>query len=543
MIKHIQNVAKKVTIIGIGGELTQRIAIYLHLLGKTIVGYDQSKSKVTRSIENLGIFIHYGNPVCILETDLVIYSSAIPINVVSRIQNNYEKRHKRSIPIIESGAFVHDLLTQKEQGLLTKKENTALIRSSLAPLYSLDVSGIKMIGVTGTDGKSTVCEMIFFALSQMGYQVGLISTLGCRIGKELLSTGLHTTTTSQQKLFSLLETMKRKKCTHIIVECTSQGLFMGRLTPLKFDIAVFTNITRDHFNYHYNWKSYTEAKALLITKHLKQEGSLILNKDDSKSYEYLSLIKKPTFSYSINPKNLRMSEDVITAKPLPLRTENVYSYKGKEYRLQIIGTYNISNALATAATLQVLGVPVEETLIQLSAFPGLRGRMQVLQSTPFTVIIDFAHTSNALKKALITARSLLHSKGRLILVFGCASQRDDGKRLLMGKIAKKYADVTILTAEDPRQECLKAINDQIVYGWNEVVFSNNRSLIRFDDDREKVAIRRKAIQKALSLATGGDVVLITGKGHENSLCFGTREYSWSDIRETKGLLKKIHQTS
>ncbi len=212
--------------------------------------------------------------------------------------------------------------------------------------------------------------------------------------------------------------------------------------------------------------------------------------------------------------------------------------EGKKYVIPVIGKYNVSNALAAISTLRVLGVDDKNMNTLLKDFSSVQGRMNVLQKEPFMIIVDFAHTPNALKSALESASKLKKKNSKIILVFGCASKRDDYKRPIMGEYAKKYADITILTAEDCRMESLKKINDEIEKGWKEYQTNEKRQLIRFDDDTHNIKVRRDAIKKAISLASSGDIVLITGKGHERSLCFGLKEYEWSDIAEIKKLIRR-----
>lgn len=521
---------KHVTLLGIGGESVSSVALFFHKLGLEVVGYDINKSSRTIELGKIGIHINYKNPKSLENTDLVIYSDAIPSDIIQEI-----KAKNRKLIFQEIGNFINQLLQKKEDKILTKDQQAAFKKSGIAPLYNIKVNSQKLIAVTGTDGKSTVCEMIYHVLIKHGYRPGMISTLGCKIGRHKLHTGLHTTTPSSKEIQRLLTEMKKDHCSHIIIECTSQGLFMGRLAGLQFDVAVFTNITHEHMNYHKTWEEYAAAKALLIQRHLNKNGAMIINKDDKRSYSYLSALHTPTISYST--KDIPSENDVFAVHVMSnTAPELSFRYKHKIYSLPLFGTYNISNALAAAGCLRTLGIPIDTSLSTLESYPGLPGRMQCIQRHPFWVIIDFAHTPNALKSAMVTVRNLTSDHGKIISVFGCASQRDDLKRPIMGEIAKRYADITILTAEDPRIEPLHQINDAIEEGWNRIRNAGH-SLVRYDDDSKNFEVRRKAIDKALSLAKAGDVVLITGKGHERSLCFGSIEYPWSDISETKKLLQ------
>jgi UDP-N-acetylmuramyl-tripeptide synthetase len=200
--------------------------------------------------------------------------------------------------------------------------------------------------------------------------------------------------------------------------------------------------------------------------------------------------------------------------------------------IPIYGEYNVSNFLLASGICMNEGIEIEDIVNAIKDFETVPGRMQLIQSEPFKVFIDFAHTPNATIKALESVRKI--TKGRVIHVFGCAGLRDSSKRYSMGKISNQLADITILTAEDPRTENLTDINNEIERGWKDG--GKKGKLFRFDNQEENVHVRRKAIKKALELAESGDTVIITGKAHEKSLCFGDTEYDWNDIVETKKLL-------
>jgi UDP-N-acetylmuramoyl-L-alanyl-D-glutamate--2,6-diaminopimelate ligase len=199
----------------------------------------------------------------------------------------------------------------------------------------------------------------------------------------------------------------------------------------------------------------------------------------------------------------------------------------------MVGEYNVSNALASICVAEKLEIEKEVIKKGLAGLRQIPGRTQILQTLPFMVVVDFAHTPNGLENVLRSVRSLC--KGNLIAVFGCAGKRDTTKRPLMGEVAAKYADVTILTAEDPRSEELKTINDHIEEGWRKAA-TKQKSLIRFDDPTQNVKVREDAIRKALDIANEGDLVIVCGKSHEKSLCFGNTEYPWNDIEMVKKLL-------
>lgn len=519
-----------VTSIGIGGGDLYYISNFLLDLGIIVSGFDIRRSERTDMLEKRGVNIEYRNPKGKLpRSDLIIYSDSLPDLLINQMMEEND-----SLRFIEVGDFKRLLIEKKESNTLSDREIAAIKSSDVLPLYDLDLSSIKLIGVTGTDGKTTVSSMIYHILSRLGYKPGMINTLGIKIGDENIETGFHVTTPSSQEIKEALLKMQEEKCTHVILECTSQGLFMGRLAGIKFDIAVFTNIKSDHLGYHKSWDRYLYSKSLLIRENLKEGGTVILNSDDEKTLEYLKDLSPNSLLYSIR------SEVDVYASDIKESFEGLSFSFGKHTRnIPILGRYNISNALASVASLEPLGIEKEKSMLVLDDFRTVDGRMNVLQRKPFTVIVDFAHTPNGLLSVLQTLENIKAPKSKLILVFGCAAKRDEYKRPVMGSYAKQYADITILTAEDSRTEDLREINNQIEKGWQEYNIDADRKLVRFDDETQNVKGRRDAIKEALSRAHEGDIVLITGKGHEKSLCFGTREFPWNDIEETRKLLKEF----
>jgi len=506
------------------------IAKFLNQLQITIEGSDVTKSVRTIELEKLNIKIAYQNPTRLTKAyDLILYSDSLPDNVLSFI-----KKQNKNLTFMEIGIFKNTLIQMFEDKRLTPLETNAFVSSNLAPLYSLNLDEMRLIGVTGTDGKTTVISMIYHILSKLDQRVGMITTVGAKIDNQAIDTGFHVTTPSSQDIYKLLTLMKSKGCKFVLIECTSQGLFMGRLAGLKFDVGVFTNIKKEHLGYHKTWKNYAQAKSLLITKHLKPKGTTVMNADDLKGYNYIKNIASKKLIYATNNK---IATHYLATDIRESNKGNLFKVGHNTYNLSILGRFNVSNALASACALIPFNISIHKSLVSLSDFLPVLGRMNILQEAPFTIIVDFAHTPNGLKNVLRTAVKLKSIDSKLILVFGCAAKRDEYKRPIMGKWAKKYADITILTAEDCRFENLRDINDQIAKGWKAFKLSKARHLYRFDDPSKNILVRKQAIEKALKLAKKGDVILITGKGHENSLCFGEIEYPWNDIEETMKLVK------
>jgi UDP-N-acetylmuramyl-tripeptide synthetase len=516
--------SKKVAFWGCGGEGVYHALLYFYYQKIKCVGYDLNKTKYTKKIEELKVEFLNNNPTDFIDIKQVIYSTAVPKLIVDNAKANNKNTKFVSLDI-----FYKNLVKDFENNNLNKLQIQAFKKSKIAPLFFINTKNSIFIGVTGTNGKTTTCEMLYNCLQKANKKVCLISTLSAKINKKSIKTGLHTTTPSNKQLASLIKNGQKQGCKYFVIEVTSHGLDMQRLAGLKFDLAVYTNVTREHLDFHKTYANYLKAKSLLITKHLKPTGKTILNKDDKKSFAFLSKIFKNYKTYG-------------TKKGTDYQALNINLKSGKmqflwedlQIKLGILGDYNLYNALATISALNELKVSKKSIVNGLKSTTKVAGRMQLLQSKPFNVIVDFAHTPDALEKALKYTQTI--TKGRLIVVFGCAGGRDAQKRKQMGKIASKWANITILTAEDPRYESLKNINDQIESGFKK---GKTSKLIRFDNNNTNVMVRKQAIKKALELAKMHDTVIICGKGHEESMNFKGIEYKWSDITEIKKLLKTI----
>lgn len=517
------------TILGIGGKGAYFVAKYLRLIGKQVYGYDLKQSEKTEELQSLGCLITYSNPNEgeHLNTDSYIYSNDLPQSLQKRIKN--ENIH---IQGYEVGEIYHMILDDYESGVLSNEEIRAFVKSGIAPLYEIDCSKMKYIGITGTDGKTTSCTMVYHMLKEAGFKPALVTTVSAKIGDMNIDTGFHTTTPSSQEIYDLILKAEESGCTHMILETTSHGLAQGRIMGLKFDAIGYTNITEEHLDYHKTWENLLDAKSLLIKKHTKENAIVVLNMDDERAYERLDSIHEH-ISYSKIYDTDYYAQD-IKEDEYGLHFKFKHIDASVDTEIPILGEYNISNfLLASSIVSELENISLESISKSISSFSTIEGRMQIIQKEPFMVIVDYAHTPNALENVLKSVRG--YTNGKVINVFGTAGHRDFYKRPLMGKISNELADITILTAEDPRLESLKDINDQIEKGWREGSNSNGE-LIRYDDDQHNVEVRREAIKKGVELATEGDLVIITGKAHERSLCFGQVEYDWNDIDEVKKIL-------
>jgi UDP-N-acetylmuramoyl-L-alanyl-D-glutamate--2,6-diaminopimelate ligase len=396
-----------------------------------------------------------------------------------------------------------------------------------AAFYGFPARKLTMVGVTGTDGKTTTTNLIYQILLSAGIKAGMISTINAVIGDQVLDTGFHVTTPDAPDVQRYLAQMVAHGVTHAVLEVTSHGLAQYRADACEFDVAVVTNITHEHLDYHGSYEAYRSAKARLFeslgSTLPKTQGNprrAILNRDDA-SFDYLSQFTTGSvLTYGFHP-DAQVRADKIERKAEGLS----FTVKGlgQEFPVHslLVGDFNISNCLAAiSATVFTLDIPPDAARKGISSLTIVSGRMERIElGQDFIALVDFAHTPNALEKALQAARQF--SPGRLIVVFGSAGLRDRQKRRMMAETSLKLADLTILTAEDPRTEVLDDILAEMAAGANDQGGIEGQNYWRIPD-------RGKAMRFAISLARPGDIVIACGKGHEQSMCFGEIEYAWDD---------------
>jgi UDP-N-acetylmuramoyl-L-alanyl-D-glutamate--2,6-diaminopimelate ligase len=392
-----------------------------------------------------------------------------------------------------------------------------------------------VIGVTGTDGKTTTTNLVYNILKAAGLSVGMISTVNAVIGNQTLDTGFHVTTPEAPDIQRYLAQMVDAGLTHVVLETTSHGLAQGRVAEVDFDLAVVTNVTHEHLDYHRTYRGYLEAKGILfemlsIPKSGKKQVAPLaaLNKDDE-SYPYLSEITRvKQLSYSQSEGADIWAEDIENT-PDELRFTVHGLGQSFPIRTPLIGRYNVSNGLAALGlTVFGLGIPVKAAQKAFAEIPIVPGRMEMIDlGQDFLVIVDFAHTPNAIHQALNTAREL--TSGKLIAVFGSAGLRDVEKRKMMPEIAIGIADEIFLTAEDPRTESLDGILADMAEG---AMRGGGQEGVNFWREPD----RGTAIRRALKRARTGDLVIVCGKGHEQSMCFGQTEYPWDDRTAVRAAL-------
>jgi UDP-N-acetylmuramoyl-L-alanyl-D-glutamate--2,6-diaminopimelate ligase len=396
------------------------------------------------------------------------------------------------------------------------------------------------VGVTGTDGKTTTVKLLYHILRAAGFKTGMISTVNAIIGDQTQDTGLHVTTPDATAVQQLLSQMVAAGVSHAILEATSHGLAQHRVTACDFDVGIITNVTHEHLDYHGDWESYLAAKLRLIeglAPASRKPGArqlAVLNADDESFPHFLDLAPARVLSYGLEQEAVVTAREIVhtpAGLQLALHTridaDGQPSRRGEGVEIPVtsplMGVYNVYNVLAAATAALGLGISSEAIRTGVGALHGIPGRMERVSEPghPFTAIVDFAHTPNALQKALQAARDLVADGGRVLAVWGSAGLRDREKRRLMGTVSAQLADITIITAEDPRTESLESILAESAAACAATGAVEERDFWR-------VADRGQALRFAVELAHPGDVVIACGKGHEQSMCFGTTEYAWDD---------------
>lgn len=372
---------------------------------------------------------------------------------------------------------------------------TGLLRGLVGQIRAgFPAKQLKVITITGTDGKTTTSTLIHHILTSAGKKAGLISTVAAYIGDEEIETGLHVTSPDPLQLQLLLKKMVEAEMEYVVLEVTSHGAYQFRTWGIKPFLAGLTNVAQEHFDYHLNYEEYLKAKSLL----LRQAEDVVLNSEDG----------------SFNPMKALLPQEeahILTydlEKSIPSEVDEAIHQRFPE-------KYNWLNARLAYTITRELDIQPQEIAEAIISFPGVPGRMQEIDTKKkFRVVIDFAHTPQAVAAALTALKAQLKSKdNRLIAVYGAAGLRDRQKRPLMGEVGANLADLVVFTAEDPRTEDVWSIIRQLKENLD-----NQLSKV------SSIADRHQAIEFALTqLAKPGDIVAILGKGHERSMCFGRTE--------------------
>lgn len=396
----------------------------------------------------------------------------------------------------ENGAAV--IITERDLGLpnqIIVSDTHAAYADMCAKWFGNPAESLKLLGVTGTNGKTSVTYMMKKILEKAGYKVGLIGTIQNMIGDEIIAA--HNTTPNAYELNSLFALMKAKGCTYVIMEVSSHALDQSRVYRLNFEAAMFTNLTQDHLDYHITMENYLAAKKKLFG----MCKTAVINSDDPYSEELIKGLGCRIVTYSLGDTSTYSAKGV-NYRPASVEYEFVSDSEIGHIKVNTGGKFTVYNSLCAAACAVEIGIPLSDVSSALAELHGVKGRAEVVPTgKDFTVIIDYAHTPDGLKNILSTFREC--KKNRLIAVFGCGGDRDKTKRPIMGNIAAHFSDYAIVTSDNPRSEDPKAIIEDILEGMKGAVIP-----IKIIENRIE------AIKFAVSIAKKDDIIVLAGKGHE-----------------------------
>lgn len=445
----------------------------------------------------------------------------VPGSIFCCLKGDHFDGHHHAADAVVNGAVAlmcdHELPIPVPQ-LISESVRTDMSRAADL-VWGHPSSRLRMVGVTGTNGKTTIVSMISWIMTESGIRSEMIGTL----------TGQRTTPEStdlQRQLAELVD----DGADVVAMEVSSHALVQHRVDDVSFDLALFTNLGRDHLDFHGTQEAYFAAKALLFEPALSHKA--IVNVDDVHGRLLADAASIPTVRVSLG--------DVTDLNTTPSGT--TFTWHGCRFSLPMAGSHNVSNALLAASACLELGLELEAIAAGLATLPQVPGRFQVFNTTPesglpgFSAVVDYAHTPDALECTLDAARELAGGDSRVIVVFGCGGDRDREKRPMMGAIAASKADVAIVTSDNPRSEDPRSIIDQIVAGVGGTSSGGNvrpgGSQIDSEDERVAELVvnedRRSAIETALSMAGDGDVVLVAGKGHETGQTAGGHTEPFDD---------------
>ncbi|HZJ85121.1 MAG TPA: UDP-N-acetylmuramoyl-L-alanyl-D-glutamate--2,6-diaminopimelate ligase [Syntrophomonadaceae bacterium] len=395
-----------------------------------------------------------------------------------------------------------------------------------ANFYKYPSLNLNLIGVTGTNGKTTISHLIKAILEEAGQKVGILGTLYAKVGE--VEKNIPHTTPEAPEIEEFLSLALEAKADHVVMEVSSHALDLNRVDCLKFNCVVYSNLSQEHLDYHKDMETYKNAKLKLFNMLGQEKDSFgIVNIDDVSADAFIEALAGKSITYAINkPADIRATE-VITDYT---GTSFTVSYNKKSFpiRLKILGIFNVYNTLAAIAFALKKGIEISLIQKALAKFPGVSGRFELVKvNKKFLVIVDYAHTPDGLENILKTASEI--TQNRLITVFGCGGDRDRTKRPLMGQIAASYSDFCVVTSDNPRTEDPQAIIDDIIPGLDMV--KNSRYAIVID--------RREAIKHTLFIAKEGDVVIIAGKGHETYQIIGDKTIDFDDRQVVQEVLREL----
>lgn len=398
--------------------------------------------------------------------------------------------------------------------------------------FDYPANRMRMVGVTGTNGKTTTTHMIRHILKAQGFKVGVIGTVHIMIGDT--SYPIHNTTPDVVDLQHILHQMVQENVEYCVMEVSSHALALGRVSGVEFDTAVFTNLTQDHLDFHKTFENYLAAKCKLFEQvsapnQVKDNKGAVINIDDSYGYRVMEKTTAPTITYSTLGKGTLNASDVHMSTKNSQYTVN---YKGESYPISMntTGLFNVYNTLAAIGACLQEGISMEAIDTALKTFSSVPGRFELIEEgQDFAVVVDYAHTPDGLQNILETAKAI--KENRIIIVFGCGGDRDATKRPIMGRIAAEYGDKIYVTSDNPRTEDPVQIVKDVEVGVKEA--------LREGTSYEVIVDRREAINHAIHDAKAGDIVIIAGKGHENYQILKNETIHFDDREEARKALKEI----
>lgn len=416
--------------------------------------------------------------------------------------------------------------------VITVKDTRAAMMVVVPSFFDYPANKMRMIGVTGTNGKTTTTHMIRHILKNQGHKVGVIGTVHIMIGDT--SYPIHNTTPDVVDLQHILHQMVEEGVTYCVMEVSSHALALGRVAGVEFDTAVFTNLTQDHLDFHKTFENYLATKCKLFeqvsssNQHKSNKGAVI-NIDDAYGERVVQKTKAPTITYSAQGKGTLNASDIQMSTKM---SDYTVQYNGESYRVSMntTGLFNVYNTLAAIGACLQEGISMEAIDMALKTFSAVPGRFELIEEgQDFAVVVDYAHTPDGLENILQTAQSI--KEKRIIVVFGCGGDRDATKRPIMGRIAAKYGDIIYVTSDNPRTEDPIQIVKDVEAGVKEA--------LRDGTSYKVIVDRRDAINHAIGAAKSGDIVIIAGKGHENYQILKDQTIHFDDREEARRALKEI----
>lgn len=417
---------------------------------------------------------------------------------------------------------------------LVTPDTRADLAAVAARIFGNPSHELRVIGITGTDGKTTTSYILDHILRTAGRTTGMVGTVSVRIGNEVADHETRQTTPESADIQRYLRRMVTAGVTDAILEATSHGLDLHRLDHTRFAVGVVTNITQEHLEHHRTVEAYRRAKAILFDRVSAIEGEAIVNQDDAGARSmraYCGGCRHVT-TFSLQDQDAELFASVVTSDLTGSSGTIKSSGATYPFRLPLVGSFNVSNALAALGAAKACGVELAQAIAALATVPPIPGRMTSIDAgQPFGVIVDYAHTPDSLDKVLRLLRKL-RPNGRLLVVFGSAGERDAIKRPLQGRVAAELADIAIITNEDPRFENADAIIQEIANGAYAAGGVDGQTV-------HCVTERREAIALAFEQAQRHDTVLLAGKGHERSIIWNGVKHPWDEAAVARDELAKL----